>query len=194
MTVRRALILSTLPAFLLCTAAASEAQQERVVGRKGAIAISLDASISGRNQTNQSFDSRGRLIEEKEFTGDYTTFVDVGRFLTDHLVLNVGTFLAGPIGGGDNAGGHTTGTQGGVRFYVTPSAAASLYVSGGGGLITSRSSGTSTSAGSVYGAGGFESALKENASIFFEGQLQRDFFEGDAQNTLRFRVGLRILF
>jgi hypothetical protein len=196
MRVGRVIVSSTL-LLALGFAASSEAQEPRVVGRKGAVAVSFDGSVSARQQTSQTpvYNSHGVLTgfdTAKEWTGDYQTFIDVGRFLTDHFVLDVGTLIGGSIGGASSD--INTGIQGGARYYLTPSAPASVYVSGGGGVLTLHSEGNSTSAANVYGAGGLEAAVRQNASIFVEGQYERDFFEGEAQNSLRFKVGLRILF
>jgi hypothetical protein len=166
--------------------------QNRQVGRKGATSLALDVSVSARQTTTPVINSRGQFVgTEQEWTGDYNGRLETGKFLADPLVLTVGFLVGGQIGGG---GGVFSGLDGGLRLYMTPRSLASPYVSGGGGVVTFRGGGSTSSFGSAYGAAGLEAAVRDNATLFFEGRFERQFADGGGTNGARFGIGLRVLF
>jgi len=163
----------------------ASAQQERQVGRKGATQLSFDVSVSATQSAASSFGT------EQSWSGDYTFFIESGKFMTDHVVLTVGTFVGGGIGEDSVI---TSGVNGGLRYYMTPGSTVSPYVSGGAGIFSSHAEGFNSNAGTLLGAFGVDAAVRDNAMVYFEGQYQRLMFEGGSQNGIRFKVGLRVLF
>jgi hypothetical protein len=179
-------VVLTLAAMALPHAASA---QDRQVGRKGATQLSFNASVSAKQSTGASFG--GFEVSGGNWSGDYRFAIESGQFLSDRLVLSVGTSVGGFIGG---SGGITNNLNGGLRLYMTPSSTVSPYVSGGGGFSTFRVSGNTASDALVYGAGGVDAAVRDNAIVFFEGAFDRLFVDGGGQNAFRFNVGLRVLF
>jgi hypothetical protein len=176
--------------------AGSASAQDKTVGRKGVKTLSLDGSVTARQQDVIQYNSRGIPIgTTQEWTGDYNAGLDIGRFLSDFFVLNTGLFFGGQIDGSSS----DLGVNIGARLYFAPHGSFSPYATGGGGLFTMMSDDGSgntvtSSAGSFFGGGGLEGALKDNATLFMQLVYESLQFEGGSQKDIRAQVGIRVLF
>jgi hypothetical protein len=139
---------------------AAEDVQPRSIGTSGTTLIGLGGHV----------DRFFTVDDDTSF--NYTVQADVGYFLTRNIVLEGGVVGSGSIGGDTDdlpsgSGAPALHAFGGVLWYFTPRAMASLY-SGGEywAQLTQRSG---PDAGAVLAKLGFQAALSSRASVFVEG-------------------------
>lgn len=175
-------------------AASAQGSDARVIGRQGATQISFQAIVAGSvvETATPITNSRGVVTgvqSGNQFQGIYFGAWDIGYFTSEHFVFKFGNQFSGAFNSG-SAKPSVSGNIGGI-YYFTPQNTASLYASGAYSFrMTNRSPGDR---GDAIGSLGLQAAVRNNASVFFEGGFGRSLNTG-GQSVILSSVGLRILF
>jgi len=130
---------------------------------------------------------------------NYTIQIDIGRFVTRHLVVRAGLSGSGSAGG-DDAEDRPTGLgapalhgAGGLFYYLTPQAMWSLY--GGAQYWTQLTQRAASDKGAVVGMLGLEGAVSRRLGLFVEGGYGIGLTGPDeSTNRILARAGLRLKF
>ena len=184
-------------AFILSVGGQAFAQSDepaKSVGRKGATQL----GINFQTTTSISTTSRGQSSTETNLFGG----IDVGRFISNKLLFRFGVSGFGTLGGqtvdsiyGVDLGGGGSSVSfnilGGGLYYLTPQKPQSLYIGGDMSVPLSKAG-----AGDPYVNSriGVQSAIRSNASIFFEGGYGMVVSNLGSNGSLQSNLGVRILF
>lgn len=177
---------SMILAILAMAAAATPSQAQdpdtsRTVGRKGAVQMGLSFSSTTFTATNGS--------GESDTMTSLFGIAEVGRFVTERIVVRSSFSGFGQVGGGRNSTSFLLG--GGGLVYFTPQKPSSVYV-GGDMLVPVSSQGTSNAL--VFGRFGVQSAFRQNAMFFVEGGYGGIARSLGSAGQLSSNVGFRFLF
>lgn len=138
---------------------------------------------------------------ERNLPTNYTAQIDVGRFITDKLLVRGGVAGSGSFGGEDaddlptGVGVPSLHAFGGVLFYFTPQSMVSLY--SGAEYSAQLTQRAAEDAGSIVGRVGVQGAVSSRASVFIEGGYGVGLTKGDEGELVsRFlgQVGIRLKF
>lgn len=139
---------------------AGEDVEPRVIGIKGTTLVGVSGYF------DEFFSSERRLPI------NYSAQIDVGRFVSDGLVLRGGVRGTGSAGGDDaeklatGAGAAALHGFAGLLYYLTPRSLVSMYAGAEyWAQVTQRDS---PDAGSMVGTFGVQGALSSRASLFVE--------------------------
>jgi hypothetical protein len=171
---------------LAVPAAAQNAEPNRTVGRKGAKQLSLSFATMTQISTAPDSGFGGATSTSTNIFGA----VGFGRFVTERFVLNVGISGSGDVQEGSSPMFFTS--VGGL-FYFSPQRVSSAYIGGDVSTMISTIEGVD-SAPEVLGKLGVQTAIKENAAIFFEGAYGGAIKSFGSSGSLRTQLGLRVLF
>ncbi|HTV03716.1 MAG TPA: hypothetical protein VMF13_24395, partial [Luteitalea sp.] len=166
-------------------ASPSEDVQPRIIGDAGTTALGFSGHVD-------------RVFTiERETAFNYTVNVDVGHFLTRHLVVQGGVAGSGRIGGDaddlpSGSGVPALHAFGGALWYFTPRSLASLY--SGAEYWSQVTQREGTDAGAVLAKIGLQGALSSRASLFVEGGYGIGLTRNDEGSPTRMvgRFGVRI--
>jgi hypothetical protein len=179
------ILISALPAF-----AQNEDLEPRAIGGAGVSAIGLSGFIDKFMSTEQQFPWR------------LTAHVDFTRFVTDKIAIRGGLLGSTTVGGDEDEDSKVVGpgasslyAHGGLAYYFTPEAMASLYA--GGEYRAQLTNRPERDAGTVLGKGGVQAAVSSRVSLFVEGgygvRLTRG-SEDERQTRIVGEMGVRIKF
>ena len=158
-----ALTLLTSPAVTRAqtTTQSSEDVEPRIIGTAGTMLTGFSGYI------DRFFSS------ERGLPFNYSMQIDVGRFVTRHLVVRGGMRGSGSVGGDDSEdlatgqGAPALHAFAGLLHYFRPQSRASLYA--GADYWSQISQRDSLEAGTIIGVAGVQGALSSRVSLFLEG-------------------------
>lgn len=169
-------------------AAQDEDIEPRTIGGAGVMTLGLSGFID-------TF-----MSSEETLPWQLTVHADFTRFLTDHFAVRGGLIGTSSFGGDDEErpvgpGAHALHAHGGLAYYFTPHAMASLYAAGEyRAPITTRAE---RDAGTVLGKGGVQAAVSSRVAFFVEGGYGVRLTRGDEderQTRIVGELGVRIKF
>ncbi len=187
---RAALCALFLAAGTASAAAQTEDIEPRAIGGAGVMTIGISGFIDKFMST------------EEVFPWQATVNVDFTRFLTRRFAVRGGLIGSGRFGGDEDESEGDTGpgasalhAHGGLLYYFTPDALASVYA--GGEYRAQLTNRADEDAGTVLGKGGLEAAISSRVRLFVEGGYGMRLTRGpddERQTRLVGELGVRVKF
>jgi hypothetical protein len=166
----------------------SEEVEPRTIGGEGTTMIGFSGYV------DRFFSS------ERGMSTNYTTQIDIGRFVTSTLLVRGGIAGSGSVGGEDadtaaGIGVPALHLAAGLFHYFTPRSMLSLFAGGEYSMALTRRE--ATERGSLMGLLGIQGAVSARASVFVEGGYGIALMRGaDDERLSRAtgRIGIRLKF
>lgn len=181
----------------------------RSIGRQGATQMSFGLFMLGTERSvvhsTPIYNSRGQLIgmdtvEDSYFDANFNATMDIGKFVSDSVVLKVGTIISGSftIGEDEQAEGSfnapTVNLLTGLLWYASPGSTGSFYAGADYFIQVNNRGEGSKDKGSVFGRAGLQTLVRDNVALFVEGGYGQALANFGELGLFTTQIGFRIQF